>query len=168
MLATGQIPREVDFESGRPEVDAPNASNMIVDGELRPDLVLDEQAIVVRMRDEGIIVIAGCGHPGIVNTIHYAQKLTSEERILGVFGGFHLGFPGVPQSKIDATIEALNMLEIGVLCPMHCTGMPAIMQFARACPTFLLNSAGTSVIFERGGVIHGRKRDGNIPASATA
>ena len=151
MLATGQVPREVDFESGHPVLDAPSASNMVVDGQLTPDLVLDEQALVVKVGDEGIVIIVGCGHPGIVNTLRYAMKLTACERILGVFGGFHLGFPGVPQEKIDKTIAALNDLEIETLCPMHCTGMPAIMQFAAGCPDrFLLNSAGTSVLFEQG------------------
>lgn len=160
MLATGQIPREVDFESGTPVLDAPSASNMLVDGAMTPDLVLDEQALVIKVADAGIVVVAGCGHPGMINTIRHAMALTGAERVLGVFGGFHLGFPGVPQSKIDQTIDAVNALPIDVLCPMHCTGMPAIMQFAARCPeTFLLNSAGTSVVFERGGAILGGRRE---------
>jgi 7,8-dihydropterin-6-yl-methyl-4-(beta-D-ribofuranosyl)aminobenzene 5'-phosphate synthase len=148
LLATGQIPREVDFESGQPQIGAPNASNQITDGELGPDLVLDEQAIVVKVRDQGIVVVMGCGHPGAVNTLEYAMKLTETERVLGVFGGFHLGFPGVPDSKVEQTISAISDMGIPVVSPMHCTGMPVIMRFAQALPdSFVLNSAGTQVSF---------------------
>ena len=67
-----------------------------------------------------------------------------------MFGGFHLGFPGTPESKTDSTIEALKDLDVERLCPMHFTGMPAMMQIRAAFPDrFLLNCTGTQVVVER-------------------
>lgn len=146
MLATGAIPREVDFEAPPEDTDAPNALvHVHGDGSVCGDSVPDDQALVLRLRD-GIVVMVGCSHAGIINTLTYATRITGCENILGVFGGFHLGFPGTPESKTERTIEALRDLDVGVLCPMHCTGMRAMMDLARAFPqSFLLNCTGTRV-----------------------
>ena len=145
MLATGAIPREVDFEMPPPSIDLPNAAIQIRDGQMCADEVPDDQALVLNVGNDGIIVLVGCSHAGIVNTIRYAMKLTGRDRVMGVFGGFHLGFPGTPESKTDKTIEAFREIGIERLCPMHCTGMRAIMEIARAFPdAFLLNCTGTT------------------------
>jgi 7,8-dihydropterin-6-yl-methyl-4-(beta-D-ribofuranosyl)aminobenzene 5'-phosphate synthase len=74
------------------------------------------------------------------------MKITDRERVVGVFGGFHLGFPGIPESKTEKTIEALRDIGVELLCPMHCTGMRAMMELARAFPdAFLLNCTGSRV-----------------------
>jgi 7,8-dihydropterin-6-yl-methyl-4-(beta-D-ribofuranosyl)aminobenzene 5'-phosphate synthase len=146
MIATGAIPREETFEQPNLDLDAPNALIQIAGGEMIADVVPDDQALVVEVGSDGIVVIVGCSHAGIVNSVRYAMKLTGKQRVRGVFGGFHLGFPGTPESKTLRTIEALRELEVELLCPMHCTGMAATMELARAFPeTFLLNCVGAQV-----------------------
>jgi 7,8-dihydropterin-6-yl-methyl-4-(beta-D-ribofuranosyl)aminobenzene 5'-phosphate synthase len=146
LIATGQIPREVDFEMPPSSITTPNALIQIVDGEMRPDAVPDDQALVIEVGGDGIVVLCGCSHAGVINTIKHAMKITDRQRVVGVFGGFHLGFPGTPESKTESTIEALRDIGVEMLCPMHCTGMRAMMELARAFPdAFLLNCTGTRV-----------------------
>jgi 7,8-dihydropterin-6-yl-methyl-4-(beta-D-ribofuranosyl)aminobenzene 5'-phosphate synthase len=147
MLATGAIPRAVDFEMPPSSIDLPNAAIQLRDGHMCADEVPDDQALVVNVGADGIVVLVGCSHAGIINTIRYAIGLTGRERVIGVFGGFHLGFPGTPESKTQKTIEALRDIEVELLCPMHCTGMRARMEIARAFPDgFLLNCTGTRTV----------------------
>lgn len=148
-IATGAIPRKVDFEMPSKSLTTPNALIQIVDGEVGPDTVPDDQAMVVNVGDDGILVFVGCSHAGIVNSVRHAIELSGRSRVMGVFGGFHLGFPGTPQSKTEKTIEALKDIDVELLCPMHCTGMQAMMDIRAAIPDrFLLNCTGTQVVLE--------------------
>ena len=146
MIATGAIPRDVDFEAPPQDPDAPNALlHVHADGAVCGDIVPDDQALVLRVGD-GIVVLVGCSHAGVINTLRHAIRITGCENVLGVFGGFHLGFPGTPEAKTEKTIDALRDIEVDVLCPMHCTGMPAMMELRRAFPdSFLLNCTGSTV-----------------------
>jgi 7,8-dihydropterin-6-yl-methyl-4-(beta-D-ribofuranosyl)aminobenzene 5'-phosphate synthase len=75
--------------------------------------------------------------------------LSGRERVMGVFGGFHLGFPGVPEQKTHDTISALREIDVEVLCPMHCTGMPAMMEIRRSLSDrFVMNCTGSTVYFD--------------------
>lgn len=149
MIATGEIPREVDFERPSNDITTPNALIQLVDGEMKPDTVPDDQALVIEVGTDGIIVLVGCSHAGIINTIRHAIKITGRERVVGVLGGFHLGFPGTPPEKTLRTIEALKDMQVETICPMHCTGMPAIIEIGKAFPDqFVLGAAGTRFTFE--------------------
>ena len=146
LIATGAIPREVDFEAPPTSITTPNALIQIVEGEMQPDAVPDDQALVIEVGSDGFAVLRGCTHAGVINTIRYAMRITDSQRVVGVFGGFHLGFPGIPQSKTEKTIEALRDIGVELLCPMHCTGMRAMMEIAQAFPdAFLLNCTGSRV-----------------------
>jgi 7,8-dihydropterin-6-yl-methyl-4-(beta-D-ribofuranosyl)aminobenzene 5'-phosphate synthase len=146
LVATGAIPRRVDFERPPSDLKAPNALIQLCDHEACPDIVPDDQALVVEVGKDGIIVLSGCAHAGIVNTIRYAIELTGRDRVIAVAGGFHLGFPGTPAEKTDRTIEVLSDIGVELLMPMHCTGMSSMMKIADALPeSFLLNCTGTSV-----------------------
>ena len=71
LLATGEIERTTDFEQGLALHQA------LRDEEWKPDpLVYDDQALVGHVRDKGLVVITGCGHAGLINTVRYARKLT--------------------------------------------------------------------------------------------
>lgn len=148
-LATGAIPRNVAFEMPSESITTPNALIQVVEGRMGPDAVPDDQAMVVNVGTDGILVFAGCSHAGIINTLRHAVKLTGRSRVLGVFGGFHLGFPGTPNTKTEQTIEALKEMDVELLCPMHCTGMEAMMQLRASFPDrFLLNCTGTQVVIK--------------------
>jgi 7,8-dihydropterin-6-yl-methyl-4-(beta-D-ribofuranosyl)aminobenzene 5'-phosphate synthase len=148
LLATGEIPRVVSFEAPPTALDTPDALLQVRDGHVCADAVYDDQALVVSLGD-GIIVLVGCSHAGIINSVRHAMALTGRERVLAIVGGFHLGFPGVPESKTDATIDALRELAPEMLCPMHCTGMRAMMAIREALPdAFVMNCTGTRVDFD--------------------
>jgi 7,8-dihydropterin-6-yl-methyl-4-(beta-D-ribofuranosyl)aminobenzene 5'-phosphate synthase len=149
MIATGEIPRNVAFEAPPSRIDTPNALIQLRDGYEAPDTVPDDQALVLEVGHDGIIVLVGCSHAGVINSVRYAMEITGRDRVLGVFGGFHLGFPGIPEVKTEQTIEALREIDVEVLCPMHCTGMRAMMEMQRAFPDrFLMNCTGTRVHFD--------------------
>ena len=85
-LVTGQVARTNEVETGWP------AHRAERNGILEPDpLICDNQGLVMNLRDKGLVVLSGCGHAGIVNTVHYAQAITGIQRVHAVIGGFHLG-----------------------------------------------------------------------------
>jgi 7,8-dihydropterin-6-yl-methyl-4-(beta-D-ribofuranosyl)aminobenzene 5'-phosphate synthase len=94
------------------------------------------------------VVITGCGHAGLINTLRYARKLTGIDRIHAVVGGFHLATP-VFEPSIPPTVEALREMDPRVVAPTHCTGWRAIHALAAAFPdAFVPGSVGTRYIFE--------------------
>jgi 7,8-dihydropterin-6-yl-methyl-4-(beta-D-ribofuranosyl)aminobenzene 5'-phosphate synthase len=138
-LLTGEIERVTDFEMGFPP------GRKFEGGEMKPDtMVLDEQAIVFQVKDKGLVVVTSCSHPGIINTLLYAQKLTGETRIYAAIGGFHLTGPW--QSLIDRTVSEMKKFSPEIIVPTHCTGWKGANAFAREMPTqFILNSVGTRI-----------------------
>jgi 7,8-dihydropterin-6-yl-methyl-4-(beta-D-ribofuranosyl)aminobenzene 5'-phosphate synthase len=146
VVATGFIPRDVPFEPPRPAADSGGALYHMYKGHSQPDTVPDDQAVAINVKGKGLVVLTGCAHAGIVNSIHAAQEATGVKEIYGVFGGFHLGFPGVPEENTQKTIEAMRQLQPKILSPMHCTGFHAIAAISRAMPdVFLLQTAGTRI-----------------------
>jgi 7,8-dihydropterin-6-yl-methyl-4-(beta-D-ribofuranosyl)aminobenzene 5'-phosphate synthase len=69
-------------------------------GKVEADVVPGDQELIIQLGD-GIIILAGCSHAGIINTINCAKKITGTERVIGAFGGFHLGFPGSPKTRTE-------------------------------------------------------------------
>jgi 7,8-dihydropterin-6-yl-methyl-4-(beta-D-ribofuranosyl)aminobenzene 5'-phosphate synthase len=140
IMLTGEVERNTPFEKGMP--------NALIekDGELVFDPFLDDQAIVVKLNDKGLVVISGCAHAGIVNTLMFAQKITGEQKIHAVLGGFHLSGPFFEKFH-DPTIDALKKIDPDVLMPMHCTGWKAIQRFQKEFPeSFVLNSVGSKMM----------------------
>ncbi len=146
LLVTGEIERTTDFERGLPVQQA------FRDGEWQPDPLLhDDQALVAHLRDKGLVVITGCGHAGLINTVRHARKITGVDRVHAVIGGFHLGTPAF-EPRIPPTVEALGEFDPQVVVPTHCTGWRATHALAAAFPdAFIQNSVGTRYVLESGG-----------------
>ncbi|MFA7108512.1 MAG: MBL fold metallo-hydrolase [Sphaerochaetaceae bacterium] len=119
---TGQIPRTTDFEILNYE------SYVMRNGVKEFDKILDDQAIVLNIKNKGLLVISGCAHAGIINTINYAQKITGVKKLFGVIGGFHLP-PKFNSDVTEKTITALKKMNPDIIVPMHCTGIYAISRF---------------------------------------
>jgi 7,8-dihydropterin-6-yl-methyl-4-(beta-D-ribofuranosyl)aminobenzene 5'-phosphate synthase len=139
ILVTGEVERTTAFEKGMP--------NALIekDGSLQRDPVSDDQALVMNLKEKGLVVISGCSHTGIVNTVQYAKKLTGVEKVHAVLGGFHLSGPFY-EKILDQTIGELKALSPEVVVPMHCTGRKAMDQFASEFPSsFELNSVGSKI-----------------------
>ena len=138
MLITGEVDRTTGYETGFPIQEAWRHDRW------EPDpLVLDDQAIVVHVRDKGLIVITGCGHAGVVNITRYAQKLTGIDRLYVVMGGMHLSGP-LFEPLIPRVSEDLAAMHPAYLVPAHCTGWRAQHALARTFGDRLIpNAVGT-------------------------
>jgi 7,8-dihydropterin-6-yl-methyl-4-(beta-D-ribofuranosyl)aminobenzene 5'-phosphate synthase len=139
-LITGEVDRTTDVETGFRGHEALRA------GRWQPDpLILDDQALVVRVRDRGLLVLSGCGHAWIVNTVRCAQGLTGEDRIAAIVGGFHLSGP-MFESIIEPTVDALARLSPELLVPAHCTAWKALHRIATRFPeAFAISTVGTTI-----------------------
>lgn len=120
----GEIPRLNDFEI------ASAIGKQKVNGNYVDDLLFDDSAIVYRTA-KGIYVITGCSHSGICNIIEYAKKITNEERVLGVLGGFHL-FDLSP--RLEKTIEYFQKNHIKNLYPCHCVSFQVKAEIHKHIP----------------------------------
>jgi 7,8-dihydropterin-6-yl-methyl-4-(beta-D-ribofuranosyl)aminobenzene 5'-phosphate synthase len=142
VLITGEVPRVTGYEPGFPVQQA------WIDGAWQPDpLVLDEQALIVNLHDKGLIVITGCGHAGVVNISRYARRLTGDQPLHALLGGFHLNGP-LFEPLIPRVLDDLARLDPQVLVPAHCTGWRAQHAMAaRFGEAFVPNSVGTRFTF---------------------
>ena len=145
-MTTGEIPLQIDFEPPGPPSGTPSSLWCIRNGKFEEDPTLDDLAFVVNLKDKGLVVVTGCAHAGVINTIRQAQKATGVDKIHALFGGFHLGFPGIPEGKRKSTIEELKNLSPSYVSPMHCSGFKTLSAVQSEMPeSFLLNTAGTQV-----------------------
>lgn len=137
VLITGEIPRRIRFEKGLPQ------HRVQVNGEWQPDpWIWDDRAIVINVKEKGLLVISGCAHAGIINTTIYAQQITGLADVHAIMGGFHLA--GKEQEgRINATVKELQRINPKLLVPSHCTGWRALCAIANTLPqTFVWNSVG--------------------------
>jgi 7,8-dihydropterin-6-yl-methyl-4-(beta-D-ribofuranosyl)aminobenzene 5'-phosphate synthase len=142
ILVTGEIPRTNDFEKGFPN------HYSEIDGKMENDpLIKDDQAIVLNIKDKGLVVITGCAYAGIINIIKYAKELSGEDRIYGLIGGMHLTGE-VFEPLIPRTIDELELLKPRFIIPCHCSGLKAVTEIAKNMSNaFIQNSVGTNYIF---------------------
>ena len=139
VMTTGEIPMVTDFE----EIDP----NLFVkeDAGWLPDKLLDDQALIIKT-EQGLVVVLGCAHRGIINTLYHAQQLTGVKPIHTLLGGCHL--IGASEQRIRSTIAALRELDVQRLGLSHCTGLPAASLMAQEFgEKFFFNNAGTRIDF---------------------
>jgi len=111
------------------------------EGNLYPDPVADALALVIDT-ERGLIVILGCAHRGVINTLHHAQKLATKKLIHTVIGGIHLF--RASESQLEQTVRDLKGMGIKKLGVSHCAGFYASARLAQEFgDTFFLNNAGT-------------------------
>jgi len=113
---SGPIPRVSGFEdTGGP---------FFLDRQgLRPDPIDDDLALWVRTGG-GLIVIVGCAHAGLVNTLHHVQRCSDGIPIRAVIGGFHL--LNASSRRLERTLAALRQFSPDLIVPCHCTGGTAV------------------------------------------
>lgn len=140
VLITGEVDRTTEFERGMPPPhQAWTGSDWVHD-----PLVADDQALVVHVRDRGLVVLTGCGHAGAVNIVRHARRLTGVDRLHALVGGLHLGGPAF-EPVIPPTVAALTDLAPSLLVPGHCTGWRAQHALAAALPdAWVQSSSGTT------------------------
>lgn len=121
---TGTIPRTTSFEdTGGP---------FYLDRECTlEDGIADDQALWINASC-GVIVLLGCAHAGVINTLRYIETLTHPRKICAVIGGFHL--KSASEHRLCRTIDALKRFDLTMLAPCHCTGEKATEDLAAAFP----------------------------------
>jgi 7,8-dihydropterin-6-yl-methyl-4-(beta-D-ribofuranosyl)aminobenzene 5'-phosphate synthase len=135
----GEIERKFSFETTLP------GSRRIVmpDGSMQEDRLVDDTSLAYRSR-EGLVVITGCAHAGICNTVKYARKICGENRVLDIIGGLHLRAAG-PQ--LEGTRAFLKDQNLTALHACHCTALAAKVALAQVAP---LQESGVGLRLEYG------------------
>ena len=98
------------------------------EGEAEGDTV-PEDAALAYVSPEGLVVIVGCSHAGVCNTIEYAKEVTSESRVVDVIGGFHLQKP--TREHLEGTLAYFGNLKPEVLHACHCTDLRSKIALAQ-------------------------------------
>lgn len=137
VLITGEIPRVTPFETGYQQHRA------LINGEWKPDpWIWDERALVMNVKQRGLIILSGCSHAGIVNIVLHARRLVGIEKVYAILGGLHLTgreFEG----RINQTMEELKKIGPRIIAPSHCTGWRACYTISSAMPdAFVMGSVG--------------------------
>jgi len=123
IATTGEVPRRTAFERV-------TGFWAVHNRRFVEDMMLDDQSLVIDVENKGLVVVAGCAHSGIINTIKHAQKITENSRVYAVLGGFHLW--NAENKNIQATVDELEKLDPEFVGPCHCTGKKAIKKIAEA------------------------------------
>ncbi len=119
VMTSGEIER--DFERK-----VTLASYNLEAGSLVKDEILDDTSLYLDTR-EGLVIVTSCSHAGIVNIVKQGIKLTGEERVRAVIGGYHL--IDADEERVKLTVEALKDLGVAKICTGHCTGLRAEAVF---------------------------------------
>ena len=140
VFLTGEVPRLTDFELNDPILFEER------DGKYVPDPFLDDQSLVIPTA-LGLIIVFGCAHAGMINTIRKAQEITGQEQVHALLGGTHLGFH-TPE-RLEASIRALKEIDPQMVAVSHCTGLrPAARLMQEFGDRFVFASAGGRFDFD--------------------
>jgi 7,8-dihydropterin-6-yl-methyl-4-(beta-D-ribofuranosyl)aminobenzene 5'-phosphate synthase len=135
ILTTGEIPRTTEYETIESHFWVKQKEELV------PDDFRDDLALIIKT-PKGLVIILGCAHRGIINTIQHARTITGVDTIHTVIGGTHL-FPK-KDLPVDKTVQALKELDVQNIGVSHCTGFKAAMRLSEAFgDRFFLNNAGT-------------------------
>lgn len=137
VIATGEIPRATTYE------DTGGAFFLDVEGS-RPDPLTDDQALVIDL-GRSVVLLLGCAHSGVVNTLDHVQQLTNGKPVSAVIGGLHLG--SASEERIQQTIARLRDAKLMCLAPAHCTGLSATAKLWSAFPD-ISRPASVGTVFE--------------------
>jgi 7,8-dihydropterin-6-yl-methyl-4-(beta-D-ribofuranosyl)aminobenzene 5'-phosphate synthase len=125
VFLTGEIPRGHEEERAWSENFCKDAAGKI------PDDIPDDQSLFIKT-SSGTVVLLGCAHSGLINTLDYIHKLTGGEAFAAVIGGTHLR--SASDERIRWTLNELRRYKIGKIAPAHCTGGPATNAIMNAYP----------------------------------
>jgi 7,8-dihydropterin-6-yl-methyl-4-(beta-D-ribofuranosyl)aminobenzene 5'-phosphate synthase len=137
ILTTGEIPMITEYET----IDS---ALMVKENEvLKSDPLMDDRAIIIKT-SKGLVIILGCAHRGMINTIYHAQEITGIKDVYAVIGGSHL--IGSSEERLWQTIAAIKEINVQKLGLCHCTDLPVISALAQEFrEKFLFNRSGSVI-----------------------
>lgn len=119
IFLSGEIPRKTAFEKGDKKLQIKSSQGFI------QDPLLDDQALIIK-REKGLVIILGCAHSGLINTLDHVIDKTGVKRINYLLGGTHLGPASRHQRR--KTYRALIDYQIENIGVSHCTGNEAAFE----------------------------------------
>ena len=115
VCCTGEIPRL--------PANSPRESGFFLDRDCQePDPLADDQAVYIETTN-GFVVIAGCAHAGVGNTLDRVARLTGQDEFFGLVGGLHLWRS--TRQELEANGDAIGKRKFQIIAPCHCTGLGA-------------------------------------------
>jgi 7,8-dihydropterin-6-yl-methyl-4-(beta-D-ribofuranosyl)aminobenzene 5'-phosphate synthase len=114
IYSTGEIEKTLSFENTK------TAFINKINGFNRHDDLIDDTGLIIETK-KGIILITGCAHRGLINTIRQAQKISGYDHFTAVIGGFHLA--NKDKSYMKKTLSELKDTSIDLIVPAHCSGV---------------------------------------------
>ena len=137
IFLTGEVPRNNLFEK------ADKRLAVIENNEMVQDTFKDDQSLVIKTK-RGLVVILGCAHSGMINTLDHIKAYFPDENFHMVIGGTHMGF--LDELQVEKTIEALKVFNIDKIGVSHCTGLQAAASLKQAFgKKFFFAQAGTII-----------------------
>ncbi|MEW6079617.1 MAG: MBL fold metallo-hydrolase [Thermodesulfobacteriota bacterium] len=141
VISSGEIPRSTAYEKGVPYL------YCVENGVEKQDPIEDDLALIMSLKGKGLVILTGCAHAGVINTILHAKEITGINQVHAIIGGFHLTGP-VFEPIIPVVTDALKEINPRYIVPTHCTGRKAIMHIEKEMPDrFILNMSGTKLLF---------------------
>lgn len=123
VYSTGEITHREDFEK---EAIRQLGLYTLENGNPVKDWLMDDMSVVIEAPD-GLVIVTGCSHAGVVSIVNHAVSMIHEKRIKAVIGGFHL--INAEEEYIEKTAEALRAQKVKALYTGHCTGLKAEARF---------------------------------------
>ena len=123
---TGPVPRRYPEKNYGFWVDGEHKVGQVASPDGLIDDNIPESMSMVINTEEGLVVISGCGHAGLVNTLEYATAITGTDNIHAAIGGFHL--LQASNAHLEWTANKLVDLEVGNLVGAHCTGLEPVYR----------------------------------------
>jgi 7,8-dihydropterin-6-yl-methyl-4-(beta-D-ribofuranosyl)aminobenzene 5'-phosphate synthase len=137
---TGNIERVTSYEK------VPAMFKIQRGEKMEQDTFPGEQALFFNVKGKGLVVLSGCAHAGIVNTVKQAQKIAGTDKVHAIMGGFHL--INAKPELIQSTVADIKAMKPDHIVGTHCTGFRALVAFSKEMPdAFTLNTAGTKYTF---------------------
>jgi 7,8-dihydropterin-6-yl-methyl-4-(beta-D-ribofuranosyl)aminobenzene 5'-phosphate synthase len=135
VTTSGEIPMTSDYETIDDNLLVRRGSQFV------PDPLADDLALIINT-GSGLVVVLGCAHHGLINTLRHARKITGQDSIYAVIGGTHL-LRASPE-RLTQTVAELREMGVQMIGVSHCTGFYASSRLAEEFPEgFFLNNAGT-------------------------
>jgi 7,8-dihydropterin-6-yl-methyl-4-(beta-D-ribofuranosyl)aminobenzene 5'-phosphate synthase len=136
---TGPVPRITTFED--------TGGKFFLDERCKsPDMLLDDQSLFWES-SKGTVILLGCAHCGVINTINYVRRLTEHKPVYAILGGMHL--LKASTARLKATLQAFKENDVKLIGPLHCTGSTANKYFQEQIwDRFKTYRTGSSILFE--------------------
>jgi 7,8-dihydropterin-6-yl-methyl-4-(beta-D-ribofuranosyl)aminobenzene 5'-phosphate synthase len=135
--------RDIKQSGGTPRICSEPVEFM--DGAMSTGDLGGEHSLFMNVREKGLVVLTGCSHPGIINIVKRARRVSGVSRVCAVIGGFHIS--GVYEGKRVG--EFMDEIGVELVSPCHCTGADSRSAIADIMGVrYVRNGSGRVFLFK--------------------